>query len=982
MTNGDRTYQVTSPSRCRRGVFPSVTLLVLMFASLAGAQTFLDVALYPAGADPEGIVTADFNRDGKMDVVVTNYEGASISVLLGKGDGTLKSHVDYATTPFPNGLTVGDFNSDGNPDLAVSVFGPIEPTCVAPVLAVFLGKGDGTFRPRVDYPTGCGPDGVAVGDFNDDRKQDLVTADAVDGTLSVFLGNGNGTFQPRLVFPAFSADPGAVATGDFNGDGKADLATGNGVGQIIGVFLGNGDGTFQAGVGYGPEVLSESSNVLLADFNEDGNTDMVVAIGESSADQILVFLGRGDGTFQDPLVSSALGFAGALAPGDFNGDGHSDLVSNGAFNSAVILLGRGDGTFDSGAFSYIGGGAAAVTDLNNDGKADVVTGTGQSYDAVGVLLGNGDGTLQSCKLFNAVGLSPVVADFNRDGLQDVATTNTLLLGNADGTLQPPILYNADGAAAVVGDFNGDGNPDTGVSIFVVGNGSWVVTVFLGNGDGTFRPQQDYLAGSGIFFLTTGDVNRDGKTDLITSNSWDNTVSILLGNGDGTFRSPVNYATGTGPGPIAVADFNGDGKPDIVDLSQTISSLNVLLGNGDGTFQAHSDRALNFNGNALAVADFNSDGREDLAITAEVDQDHKQVSVFLGNGDGTFQDPTNYAAGLGFSVIAADFNGDLKIDLAVPDPVEVSLLLGNGDGTFQQERVYPVAQGFPMYAVGDFNADGRPDLVATDGAVVSVPLNIADMPIFTLSLTLSGSGAGTVTTNPEWVSCSSNCSRKFANGTTVTLTAHPDPGASFTGWSGGGCSGTGTCSLTLTSDQTVTATFDLTPDFALAVSDFAPNPISPGQSSTSTVSASGANGFGDTVSLTCSVQPSGAHAPQCSVSPNSITPGNSATVTITTTAPTAAQVLPSGSPSGVFYALWLPVAGLALAGTGFRSRRQKKPKVSSFLFCSLLVIGLVFQSACGGGTSPGGGTPPGTYTITVTGTSGSLSHSTTVNLKVE
>jgi hypothetical protein len=153
-------------------------------------------------------------------------------------------------------------------------------------------------------------------------------------------------------------------------------------------------------VGYGPEVLNESSNVLLADYNEDGRTDMAVAIGESSADQILVFLGRGDGTFQDPLISSALGFAGALAPGNFNGDGHIDLVSNGAFNSAVILLGRSDGTFDSGAFSYIGRGAAAVTDLNNDGKADVVTGTGQSYDAVGVLLGNGDGTLQSCKFFN------------------------------------------------------------------------------------------------------------------------------------------------------------------------------------------------------------------------------------------------------------------------------------------------------------------------------------------------------------------------------------------------------------------------------------------------------------------------------------------------------------------------------------------------------------------------------------------------------
>jgi FG-GAP-like repeat/Divergent InlB B-repeat domain len=362
-----------------------------------------------------------------------------------------------------------------------------------------------------------------------------------------------------------------------------------------------------------------------------------------------------------------------------------------------------------------------------------------------------------------------------------------------------------------------------------------------------------------------------------------------------------------------------------------------------------------------------------------------VSVFLGNGDGTFQDPTNYAAGLGFSVIAADFNGDLKIDLAVPNPVEVSLLLGNGDGTFQRERDYPVAPGFPLYAVGDFNADGRPDLVAADGAVLSVPLNIADMPIFTLAVTESGSGAGTVTTNPGWVTCNSDCSRKFAQGTAVSLAAHSNPGSSFTGWSGGGCSGTGTCSLALTSDQTVTATFDLTPDFALSVSDFTPNPIGPGQSSTATVTAGAIGGFGGAVSVTCSVQPSPSHAPNCSVSPNSITPGNTATVTITTTAPSAAQALPSGSASDIFYAVWLPVAGLALAGVSFRSRAQTKVKAWGFLFCVVLVAGLVFQSACGGGGSPGdggGGTPTGSYTITINGTSGSLHHSTTVTIRVQ
>src|SRR5213075_356523 len=141
--------------------------------------------------------------------------------------------------PFPRHLVVGDFNADGNPDLAISVLGPTEPLCAAPVLSVFLGTGDGTFRPRADYATGCDNDWVAVGDFNGDGRQDLVTADFLDSTLSIFLGNGDGTFRPRLVQSA-ATEPNAVAVADFNGDGKDDLATANAVGQIVGVLLGNG----------------------------------------------------------------------------------------------------------------------------------------------------------------------------------------------------------------------------------------------------------------------------------------------------------------------------------------------------------------------------------------------------------------------------------------------------------------------------------------------------------------------------------------------------------------------------------------------------------------------------------------------------------------------------------------------------------------------------------------------------------------------
>jgi hypothetical protein len=978
--------------RVPRTVFAFLAVLWLMSTSFTSGQVFLDSSIYTAGLDPEVVVTADFNRDGKADVAVANYEDATISVLLGNGNGTLKTHVDYATGPFPSHLVVGDFNADGIPDLAVSVFGPIEPFCAAPVVSVFLGKGDGTFQPRVDYVTGCDDSWVAVGDFNGDGKQDLVTADALDNTVSVFLGNGDGTFRPRLV-QSIATGADAVVAADFDGDGKDDLATANATGQIVGVLLSHGDGTFQPPVDYGQMGEVEASSLVAEDFNHDGHIDLAVGNG-----QLSVFLGNGDGTFQDQLNFPAPGGDIFVPAGDLNGDGLIDLVGSGP--EVAILLGNGDGTFQSAStYSGVsGGGGAAMADLNGDGKLDLVMAGAALFaptrGVVGVLLGNGDGTLQSCRVFPVAGPGVVVADFNRDGNEDVATVNSLLLGNGDGTFEAAITYQADDAlSAVVGDFNGDGNPDLALTTAVAGSNSTDLSILLGNGDGTFRPPVKYPDGVNAWALVVVDFNGDGKPDLLNANNTDDHLSVFLGQGDGTFQSRVTYETGKLPGAPVVADFNGDGKLDIATVtcsssgSCNTSSLNLLFGNGDGTFQPHVDHHLDLPPGSLVTSDFNRDGIPDLAIAAGIDS--VNVSIFLGNGNGTFKAPIQYGiGGIAWYLAADDFNGDGIPDLAVArgDQSVVALLLGNGDGSFRPENDYVVSGIHPL-AVGDFNADGKRDLVIAGGIggyFATVLQNIAGISPFTLSVAKGGSGTGTVNINPGWINCVPTCSRKFSKGSQVFLTAHPDPASSFTGWSGG-CSGTGTCNLTMTSNLTVTATFDLTPEFSLSASDPTPNPISPGQSSMATVNAAALGGFSSAVALTCSVQPSPAHTPQCSLNPNSIAPGTPATLTITTTAPTGAQALPFGNLARPFNALWLPIAGLALAGISFGSPRGKKTKLASFLLCSLLVAGLAFQAACGGGgggNGGGGGTPPDSYTITITGKSGSLNHSTTVTLKVQ
>jgi len=629
--------------------------------------------------------------------------------------------------------------------------------CVALSLAGFKAHAQTYVFGTASYPApGSGP--MTTADFNGDCIPDVAMVGQSDlagnAVVSVFLGRPDGTLT-RVDSPMKGAggiNP-PMVVGDFNGDGKLDLITFGWFSWGSLAFLaGNGDGTFQPAVPISVNFgQADVWKMIAADFNGDGKLDLAFSGGAWNSAAVLVVLGNGDGTFQNPVTYPTLvgSFIGA---GDFNGDGKPDIAvagewSDGQQTQVQVLLNNGDGTFAGPVLYTISGvvQALAAADLTGNHKLDLVVPCGGYSSSVSVLLGNGDGSFQnpivfSSNLLPTYSTTIAVADFNGDGKLDVALNDntggvenavTILLGNGDGTFQSPAqVYPAGmGPSSVVAmDVNGDGKPDLAVA---GGYGSGSLTVLVNRGDGTFPDRVTYPVLQYPYSAVAGNFNGDGKVDLATtSDTSTGGVSVLLGNGDGTFKPHVDSPTGQPPNVhtpsvMAAGDFNGDGKLDLVVLgfnsTTYVNYLDTLLGNGDGTFQGIISQALSFSPQSFAVGDFNRDGKLDVAATGD---NTNTVSIFLGKGNGQFSAPIQFPTGPMFlsppvhNVLAGDFNGDGKLDLAVATDNGIAILLGNGDGTFQPFSLVPpllsYEPGDELLALADFNGDGKLDILRASG----------------------------------------------------------------------------------------------------------------------------------------------------------------------------------------------------------------------------------------------------------------------------
>ncbi len=624
--------------------------------------------------------------------------------------------LDYATGVNPQFVAMGDLNADGKPDLVIANQG-------ANTVSVLLGNGSGSFNTKTDYATGAQPCMVRIGDINDDGYPDLVVANKSAGTVSVLLGNGLGAFGRKTDYPV-GTTPCAVALGDVDGDGRPDIVTTNQGASTASVLLARASGGFAAkrDVAIGGATFA----LVLADVNNDGRLDLVTtSAGLGSGATVSVMPGDGAGGFGTRTDYTTGANPQCVAVADMNGDGWPDLVTAKAdANTVSVLLGNGSGGFVART-DYVTGGTpltVAVVDVNGDGLQDLVTANSNS-NAVSLLLGTGAGAF-GVKSDVATGTQPVcatVGDVNADGRPDIVTANagantvSVLLGNS-GPLGTggfgPRSDNTVGAfpaSVAIGDLNGDGRLD----LVTTNEGTNTVSVLLGSGSGGFGTKTDFATGATPISAAIGDLNADGKLDLVVTNFSAGTVSVLLGAGSGGFGPKTDVTVGVNPQGIALGDLNGDGYLDLAVANWGAGTVSVRLGTGTGGFGAKTDFAVGSYPQGIALGDLNGDGRLDL-VTAN--NTANSVSVLLGTGTGSFGANTEFATGsVPASVAIGDMNGDGKPDLVVANnnSSSVSLLLGTGTGSFGTKTDYATGAGPAMVRIGDLNGDGRLDLAVAD-----------------------------------------------------------------------------------------------------------------------------------------------------------------------------------------------------------------------------------------------------------------------------
>ena len=572
----------------------------------------------PAASYPQGIEIADWNGDGKADVAVALMMMGQVKVFLGDGTGFFPSSKLVSTGITPHDLDAANFDGDAHLDFVVTDVDGAR---------VFYGNGTGFVGGAYlnNFPTGC--DHVAAGDFNEDGYPDFVTTGQ---KLTLFQNDGTG-FGWTKRFSAVGENPVGIAADDIDGDGHRDVAAALYLGGAVSVYYGDGDGNFPVrqdwGVGLAPnhvaigdlngdakpdlvapssqlsqhdfqvllnggkrtflgrrdfDVTGDANGFAVADFDHDGNQDVIVAVYQSNADNLKLMRGNKDGTMKDPVLVETFGnnMPTNVIAADFNEDGWMDAAASifSPGNSMRVFINNGQGGFLPSVVYAANGnpGSLAAGDITGDGHLDaIVVNSALTTNTISVFIGLGNGTfLPGYELSTLMAPSDlVIADFDKDGDLDVLVTHSvaksvlLFVNDGSGGLASVAypLGVAQGTPSVA-DLDGDGWLDVALS-------TGVASVLFNDGGNGFTLQPGSAPASGGVGL--GDFDHDGDMDMVATEFFNSRATVLLNDGSGQFAADSTVPTGYQTGRCMGADFGQDALPEIVTANVRAGSISFV-----------------------------------------------------------------------------------------------------------------------------------------------------------------------------------------------------------------------------------------------------------------------------------------------------------------------------------------------------------------------------------------------------------------------
>jgi hypothetical protein len=566
-------------------LFGETVSLLVHNGQTGGAAGFLPPRSFFCDNAPDVVRAGDFDGDGDLDLVVGRG-----TLTLGAVDGTVvllnedgagsfgpPTHYEMSQPALSSGsaLAVADLDRDGRLDLVGTGNSRI---------GVRLGAGDGSFGALRTFPLAAGTyrlRALTTGDLNGDRYPDIVgtspTGRAVDG-FHVLLSDGTGGYRADAFYEAAKQTYDAELV-DTDGDGDLDVVTAANDSSVVTVHENDGSGRF-----FVPQRFfagSLMSGMDSADIDDDGDLDIATADSD-----INVLRNRGDGTFDPRFVVRVPIDPLTVRLRDMNNDGAPDiLTSNQLSSDFVVALNRGDGTFMQPVLTPMGGsqgGSVDAFDIDADGILDVVVTDPGPVPAIRLAHGVGNGTsfdIQPPLEFGSMPMDIGAADFDHDGHLDLATSAnafgfTVFPGRGDFTFEPMLQTGVQSLLFELADLDADGETDVVYDAGARTDFTEWVGVLRGYGDGTFRFPEEYPGPIGLespFRISSdvgaGDMNGDGRPDLVLTNNAPNDVAIFTANPDGSLNPMQRYGVGYQAHHTSIGDFNGD---DVIDIATAIS----------------------------------------------------------------------------------------------------------------------------------------------------------------------------------------------------------------------------------------------------------------------------------------------------------------------------------------------------------------------------------------------------------------------------